>query len=80
MVVKVGKAGQAAPVRLELDPYMGSPALGERLYFPGLRTWRVARFPLPWRCFAHGDPLEVARLPGDREGAAATFGEVTTAN
>ena len=46
VAVKAAKATNAALDQIELDPGIGSPTLGKRLGIPGLRTWRVAKFPL----------------------------------
>ncbi len=45
------------------------------LSIPGLRTWRVAGFPLLWCCFERADHLDVVRLPGERQDIAAILGD-----
>ena len=45
------------------------PALA--LGIPGLRTWRVVKFPLLWCYFERGDHLDVVRLLGERRDIAA---------
>lgn len=74
------KATNAALDQIELDPGIGSPALGKRLDIPGLRTWRVARFPLLWCYFERADHLDVVRLLGERQDVAAILGEDLTSN
>jgi toxin ParE1/3/4 len=80
VAVRLVKATNAALDQIELDPGIGSPVLGNRLGVPGLRTWRVAKFPLLWFCFERGDHLDVARLSGERQDIAATLGAGLTAN
>jgi hypothetical protein len=53
---------------------IGSPTLGKLLGIPGLRTWRVAKFPPLWCYFEHGDHLDVVRLLGERQDIAAILG------
>ena len=62
MAVKLANATNAALDQIELDPGIGSPTLGKLLGIPGLRTWRVAKFPLLWCYFESGDHLDVVRL------------------
>jgi hypothetical protein len=73
--VKVAKATHAALDQIELDPGIGSPTLGKRLGIPGLRTWRVGKFPLLWCYFERGDCLDVVRLLGERQDIAAILGD-----
>ena len=63
LAVKVAKATDEALDRVELEPGMGLPTLGKLLGVPGLRTWRVTKFPLLWCYFERGDILDVVRLP-----------------
>ena len=72
---KVAEATNAALDQIELDPDIGSPTLGRRLGIPGLRTWRVARFPLIWCYFERGDHLDVVRLLGERQDITAILGD-----
>ena len=74
VAVKVAKATNAALDQIELDPGIGSPTLGKLLGIPGLRTWRVAKFPLLWCYFERGDDLDVVRLLGERQDLAAVLG------
>jgi toxin ParE1/3/4 len=46
--VKVIKTTNNALDRIEPQPGLGSPTPGKLLDVPGLRTWRVAKFPLQW--------------------------------
>jgi toxin ParE1/3/4 len=80
VAVKVAKATNDALDKIELDPGIGSPALGKRLGVPGLRTWRVAKFPLLWCYFERGDHLDVVRLLGERQDIAAILGDEFAAN
>ena len=67
-------------LKIELDPGIGSPTLGNLLGIPGLRTWRVAKFPLLWCYFERGDHLDVVRLLGERQELAAILGDEFAAN
>ncbi len=67
-------ASNAALEPIEVDPGIGSLALGRLLDIPGLRTWRVAKFPLLWCYFERGDHVDVVRLPGERRYVAALLG------
>ena len=80
VAAKVAKATNAALDQIELDPAMGSPTLGKRLGVPGLRAWRVAKFPLLWCYFERADHLDVVRLLGERQDIAAILGDEFTAN
>ena len=80
VAVKVVKATNAALDQSERDPGIGSPTLGKRLGVPGIRTWRVAKFPLLWCYFERGDHLDVIRLLGERQDIAAILGDAFTAN
>ena len=77
---KVAKATNAALDQIELDPGIGSPTLGKLLGIPGLRTWRVAKFPLLWCYFERGDHLDVVRLLGERQDLAAILGDEFASN
>ncbi len=48
---------------------------GKLLGIPGLRAWRVGRFPLPWCHFERGDHLDVVRLLGERQDIPAILGD-----
>jgi toxin ParE1/3/4 len=71
VAVQAAKGTNAALDQIELEPGMGSPTLGKRVGIPGLRTWRVAKFPLVWCYFERGDQLDVVRLLGERQDVAA---------
>ena len=73
--VKVANATNAALDQIEHDPGIGSPTLGKLLGIPGLRTWRVSKFPLLWCYFERGDHLDVVRLLGGRQDLAAILGD-----
>ncbi|MEZ5726662.1 MAG: type II toxin-antitoxin system RelE/ParE family toxin [Burkholderiaceae bacterium] len=60
-------AAIAALEPIERMPGMGSPRLGQLCEIPGLRSWRVADFPLRWLYFEAEDHLDVVRLLGDRQ-------------
>ncbi|HEY8709685.1 MAG TPA: type II toxin-antitoxin system RelE/ParE family toxin [Burkholderiaceae bacterium] len=68
------KATDAALDQIELDPGIGSPVLGKTLGIPGLRTWRVSRFPFLWFYFERDDHLDVVRILGERQDVAAILG------
>ena len=61
-------------------PGIGSPTLGRRLDIPGLRTWRVAKFPLLWCYLERGNHLEMVRLLGERQALSAILGDEFAAN
>ena len=72
---RVANATNSALDQLELQPGMGSPALGKRIGIPGLRTWRVAKFPLLWCYFERPDHLDMVRLLGNRQDVAAILAD-----
>jgi toxin ParE1/3/4 len=74
VAVRMVNATNAALDRIELDPGIGSLVLGKTLGIPGLRTWKVSKFPLLWLYFARDDHLDVVRLLGERQDAAAILG------
>jgi toxin ParE1/3/4 len=75
LAVKVAKSTNEALDQIELEPGMGSPRLGKLLDIPGLRTWRVGKFPLLWCYFERGDHLDVVRLLGERQDIISILGE-----
>ena len=78
VALQVVRATNAALDQHELDPGIGSPALGRLLGVTGLRTWRVGKFPLLWFYFERADHLDVVRLLGERQDVAAILsGEFT---
>ncbi len=60
-------ASCAALEQVQQNPSMGSPLIGQLLDIPGLRSWRVAGFPLIWIYFEREDTLDVVRLLGERQ-------------
>ena len=80
VAIKLVKASNAALDQIELDPGIGSPVVGKRLGIPGLRAWRVTKFPLLWLYFERGDNLDVVRLLGERQDVAAILGTELSAN
>jgi len=80
VAVRVAKATNAALDQIELDPGIGSPTLGKLLGIPGLRTWRVAKFPLLWCYFELGEHLDVVRLLGERQDILAILGDEFASN
>ena len=74
LAVKVAKATNETLDQVELEPGMGSPRLGKLLGIPGLRTWRVGKFPLVWCYFEREDHLDVVRLLGERQDLIAILG------
>jgi len=73
--VKVAKATNEALDQVELKPGMGSPRLGKLLGIPGLRIWRVGKFPLLWCYFERGDHLDVVRLLGECQDIITILGD-----
>ena len=80
LALKVAKATNEALDQVELEPGMGSPRLGKVLGIPGLRTWRVGKYPLLWCYFERGDHLDVVRLLGERQDLAAILGDEFASN
>lgn len=80
LAVKVAKASNEALDQIERDPGIGSPTLGKHLGIPGLRTWRVGKFPLLWCYFEREDQLDVVRLLGERQDIAAILSDGFSAN
>ena len=80
VAVKLANATNAALDQIERDPGIGSPTLGKLLGIPGLRTWRVAKFPLLWCYFERAEQLDVVRLLGERQNIAAILGEEFASN
>lgn len=80
VAVKLANATNAALDQIEPDPGIGSPTLGKLLGIPGLRTWRVAKFPLLWCYFERGERLDVVRLLGARQNIAAILGDDFASN
>ena len=74
LALKVAKATNEALDQVELEPGMGSPRLGKVLGIPGLRTWRVGKYPLLWCYFERGEHLDVVRLLGERQDIIAILG------
>lgn len=64
-------AALAALKPVERMPSMGSPRLGQLCEIPGLRSWRVADFPMQWLYLEAEDHLDVVRLLGDRQDIVA---------
>jgi toxin ParE1/3/4 len=75
VAVNLAKATNAALDQIEMNPGMGSPVLGNRLGVRGLRTWRVAKFPLVWCYFERSDHLDVVRLLGERQDILSILGD-----
>lgn len=59
---RFGAALTAAYDRLEINPAIGSPIIGEALRRPGLRTWPVSRFPYLILYFERPDHIDVWRI------------------
>lgn len=75
LALKVAKATNEALDQVEREPGIGSPTLGKLLGIPGLRTWRVGKFPLLWCYFERVDHLDVVRLLGERQDIVAILGD-----
>ena len=68
-------AAIAALQSIERMPSMGSPRLGQLCEIPGLRSWRIAGFPMQWLYFERSEHLDVVRLVGDRQDILAILEE-----
>ena len=75
IAVKLVNATNAALDQIQVEPGMGSPVLGKILGVPGLRIWRVTKFPLLWFYFECNDHVDVVRLLGERQDIAAILAE-----
>ena len=64
-------AALAALRPIQRMPAMGSPRMGQLCEIAGLRSWRVAGFPMQWLYFESEVYLDVVRLLGDRQDIAA---------
>ena len=64
---KLIEAMKKALRALELQPGMGSPAIGQELDIAGLRAWRIEGFPLSLWYFERADHLLIVRLVGQRQ-------------
>lgn len=80
LALRVAKAPNDALDQIELEPGIGSTTLGKVLGIPGLRTWRVAKFPLLWCYFEREHHLDVVRLLGERQDVAAVLGDEFDSN
>jgi toxin ParE1/3/4 len=80
LALSLVKATDAALNQIELDPGIGSPLIGSRLGIPGLRTWKVAKFPLLWFYFERADHLDMVRVLGERQDVGAILSAELTAN
>jgi toxin ParE1/3/4 len=74
LAVRFVNASELALNQIELEPGLGSPELGSKLGIAGLKTWRVAQFPLLWVYFEKRDHLDVVRLLGQRQDVAGILG------
>lgn len=75
LAVKVAKATNEALDQVEREPGNGSPTLGKLLGIPGLRIWRVGKFPWLWCYFEREDHLDVVRLLGERQDIFSILGD-----
>lgn len=80
LAVRAANATNDAVDQIEPEPGMGSPTLGKILGTPGLRTWRVKKFPLLWFYFEREDHLDVVRLLGERQHVVAILGDEFASN
>ena len=74
VAVRLVKATREALNQIELNPGIGSPLLGQTLSIDGLKTWRVARFPLVWCYFERAEHVDVVRLLSSRQDLATILG------
>ena len=75
VAVRLVNATNESLDQIEVEPGIGSPVLGKILDIPGLKTWRVTKFPLLWFYFERDDHLDVVRLLGERQDIAAILAE-----
>jgi len=80
LAMKVAKAINHALDQVELEPGLGSPRLGKLLGTPGLRTWRVGKFPLLWCYLERRDHLDLTRLLGERQDVLGILGDELGSN
>lgn len=71
---RVFDAALDALAPIQRMPGLGSPRLGLLCEIPGLRSWRVAGFPLQWLYLESDDHVDVIRLLGDRQDIIAILG------
>ncbi|MBK1714408.1 type II toxin-antitoxin system RelE/ParE family toxin [Rubrivivax gelatinosus] len=71
---RVFDAALDALTPIQRMPGLGSPRLGLLCEIPGLRSWRVAGFPLQWLYLKADDHVDVIRLLGDRQDIIAILG------
>jgi toxin ParE1/3/4 len=71
---RVFDAALDALAAIQRMPGLGSPRLGLLCEIPGLRSWRVAGFPLQWLYLEADDHIDVIRLLGDRQDIIAILG------
>ncbi len=69
MAIKLIAALEKALDELKRHPGIGSPTLGQELAVVGMRTWRIAGFPLSFWYFERETHVDVARLVGQRQDA-----------
>lgn len=67
VAAKLVEAMSKALAELEQNPAIGSPTLGKVIDVEGLRIWRIDGFPLSFWYFERADPVDVARLIGQRQ-------------
>jgi toxin ParE1/3/4 len=80
MAATVAKATNAALDQVELDPGIGSLTTEKLLDIQGLRTWRIAKFPLLWSHLEGGDHMDVVRLLGERQNLASILDDEVVSN
>lgn len=69
VAAKLVAALKKALQTLQRQPAIGSPALGQELGVPQLRTWLVDGFPLVFWYFERETHIDVVRLMGQRQDA-----------
>jgi len=69
-------AADDALQHLQQNPGTGSPRIGQVLEIPGLRSWRVSRFPLIWFYIERPDCIDVLRLLGERQDILAILNRI----
>jgi len=64
---RFAEAVKGAVARLEANPAIGSPRIGQDIGVPELRTWRLSGFPAALWYFERADHVDIVRLVGERQ-------------
>lgn len=69
VALRLRQAIEDCLAQIEHNPGIGSPRLGQAIGATGLRTWRIAGFPLATWYIEREDYIDVARIVGHRQDA-----------